>query len=88
MHHVANIKQRKSHAICIMGSHTIKGTDNGLYGEDPAQIPYSTGFPVQYMYIPQEIWLNIVMKISIRKLTKGMHIRESYRAANQQKGLG
>ena len=49
-------------ADCVMGSHTIKGTDNGLYGEDPAQNLYFTGFPVEYTYISQTIRGNIVIK--------------------------
>ena len=32
----------------LMGSHTIKGANNSLYGDDPVQNPYSTRFPVEY----------------------------------------
>ena len=53
-----------------MRSHTIKGADNGLYGEDPAQNPYSTGLPVEYTYIPQEIRWNIAIKINNQKYTR------------------
>ena len=56
-----------------MGSHTIKGADNGLYDEDPAQNPYSTGFPVKYMYIPQEIWWNMAIKINNYRSTREFH---------------
>ena len=68
--------------ICIMGSHTIKGADNSLYGEDHAQNPYSTGFPVEY--IPQEIQWNMAIKISINKLTKGTYTRAFHFCTGQQ----
>ena len=55
-------------SFCIMGSHTIKGTDNGFYGEDSMQNSYFPGFPVEYTYIPQEIQGNIAIKIWLEKL--------------------
>ena len=73
---------------CIMGSPTIKGTDNSLYGEDPAQSPYSTGFPVEYMYIPQEIRWNTEIK-SISKGTQEhstfVHDGKLYKTKDQPK---
>ena len=72
----------------IMGSPTIKGTDNSLYGEDPAQSPYSTGFPVEYTYIPQEIRWNTEIK-SISKGTQEhstfVHDGKLYKTKDQPK---
>lgn len=43
----------------------MQGANSSLYSEDPVQTPYSTGFSVEYTYIPQEIWWNIAIEISI-----------------------
>ena len=70
--------------FCIVGSLTIKGADNGLYGEDSAQNPYSTGFPVEYTYIPQEIWWNIAMKIKIHKSIPLLYMTADYIVHNSK----
>ena len=75
--------------FCIMGSHTSKGADNGLYGEDPGQNPYSTGLRA-YTYIPQEVRWNMEYgnQKSITKITQEnstfVHGQQITQITNQQ----
>ena len=45
-----------------------------LYSEGPTQNPYSTGFPVEYTYIPQEVRWNMGFeKINNQRSTRAFH---------------